>query len=80
MTCDVRRLKLLLKRLQLWEKSSSLPEYGPAKRGSGMVIGHAPRLGIADQYGSDHAAPGALGLMVLIVVVVVVVILSKRGK
>ena len=58
----------------------SLPAYGPAKRESGMVIGRAPRLGIADQYGSAHAAPGALGLVVLIAVVVVVIILSKRGK
>ena len=44
-----------------------------------MVIGGLPRLGIADQYGSAHAAPGALGLVVLIAVVVVI-ILSKRGK
>jgi len=50
------------------------------KRGSGMVIGGAPPLGIADQYGSAHAVPtGALGLIVLIAVVVVV-ILGKRGK
>jgi hypothetical protein len=45
-----------------------------------MVIGGAPRLGTADQYGSAHAAPGALWLVVLIVVVVVVIILSRRGK
>ena len=45
-----------------------------------MVIGGAPRLGIADQYGSAHAAPGALGLVVLIVVVVVVILLFKRGR
>jgi hypothetical protein len=45
-----------------------------------MVIGYAPRLGIADQYGSAHASPGALGLVVLIAVVVVVVVLSKRGN
>src|ERR1700689_2857624 len=45
-----------------------------------MVIGYAPGLGIADQYGSAHASPAALGLVVLIVVVVVVVVLSKRGK
>jgi hypothetical protein len=45
-----------------------------------MVIAGAPRLGTADQYGSAHAAPGGLGLVVLIAVVVVVIILSKRGK
>lgn len=45
-----------------------------------MVIGGPPRLGTADQYGAAHAAPGALGLVVLIAVVVVVIILSKRGK
>jgi hypothetical protein len=45
-----------------------------------MVIGGAPRVGIADQYGSAHAGPGALGLVVLIAVVVVVLILSKRGR
>jgi len=45
-----------------------------------MVIGYAPGLGIADQYGSAHATPGVLGLVVLIAVVVVVIILSKRGK
>jgi hypothetical protein len=44
-----------------------------------MVIGGVPRLGIADKYGSAHATPGALGLVVLIAVVVVVIILSKRG-
>jgi hypothetical protein len=45
-----------------------------------MVIGGAARLGIADQYGSAHAAPtGLIGLVVL-VAVVVAVILSKRGK
>jgi hypothetical protein len=44
-----------------------------------MVTGAAPRFGIADQYGTAHAAPGALVLVVLIAVVVVV-ILSKRGK
>ena len=45
-----------------------------------MVIGGAPRLGTADQYGSAHVAPGGLGLVVLIAVVVVVIILSKRGQ
>ena len=45
-----------------------------------MVIGGAPRLGIADQHGAAHAAPGALGLVVLCVIVVVVIILSRRGK
>jgi hypothetical protein len=45
-----------------------------------MVIGGAARLGIADQYGSAHAAPGALGLVALIAVVVVVIMLLKRGK
>lgn len=45
-----------------------------------MVIGGSPRLGIADQYGSAHAAPVGLGLVVLIAVVVVVIIFSKRGK
>ena len=45
-----------------------------------MVIGGAARLGIADQYGSAHAAPtGLIGLVVL-VAVVVAVILSKRGE
>jgi hypothetical protein len=58
----------------------SLLESGPAKRRSGMVIGGPPRLGIADQYGAAHAAPGGLGLVVLIAIVVVVIILSKRGK
>jgi len=58
----------------------SLLERGPAKEGPGMVMGGAPRLGIADQYGSAHAAPtGLIGLVVL-VAVVVAVILSKRGK
>jgi len=58
----------------------SLLECGPAKEGSGTVIGGAPPLGIADQYGSAHAVPtGALSLIVLIAVVVVV-ILGKRGK
>jgi hypothetical protein len=45
-----------------------------------MGIGGVPRLGTADQYGSAHAAPGGLGLVVLIVVVVVVIILIRRGK
>jgi hypothetical protein len=45
-----------------------------------MVIGYAPGLGIADQYGSAHATPGVLGLVVLIAVVVAVVVLSKRGN
>lgn len=45
-----------------------------------MVIGSAPRLGIADQYGSAHSTPGALGLVVLIAIVVVVLILSKRRR
>jgi hypothetical protein len=45
-----------------------------------MVIGGLARFGIADQYGSAHAGPGAVGLLVLIAVVVVVIILSKRGK
>jgi hypothetical protein len=44
-----------------------------------MVIGGAPQLGIADQYGSAHAVPGGLALVVLIAVVVAV-IFSKRGK
>jgi hypothetical protein len=44
-----------------------------------MVIRGVPLLGIADQYGQAHAAPGALGVVVLIAVVVAV-ILSKRGK
>jgi hypothetical protein len=58
----------------------SLLESGPAKEGSGMVTGGAPRLGIADQYGSAHAAPtGLIGLVVL-VAAVVAVILSRRGK
>jgi hypothetical protein len=59
---------------------ASLLESGLAKEGSAMVIGGAPRLGIADHYGSAHAVPtGALGLVVLIAIVVAV-ILSKRGK
>jgi hypothetical protein len=58
----------------------SLLPSGPAKRRSSMVIGGAPRLGIADQYGSAHTAPGALGLVVLIVIVVVVILLFKRGR
>ena len=45
-----------------------------------MVLDGLPRLGIADQYGAAHAAPGGLGLVVLIAVVVVAIILSKRGK
>jgi len=45
-----------------------------------MVIGGAPRSGIADQYGAAHAAPDGLGLIVLIAVVVVVIILRKRGR
>jgi hypothetical protein len=45
-----------------------------------MVIGGAPRFGIADQYGSAHASPVGLGVIVLIAVVVVVIILSKRDK
>jgi hypothetical protein len=45
-----------------------------------MVIGGPPRLGLADQYGSAHVAPGGLGLILLIAVVVAVIILSKRGK
>ena len=58
----------------------SLLESGPAEEGAGMVIAGAARLGIADQYGSAHAAPtGLIGLVVL-VAVVVAVILSKRGK
>jgi len=57
----------------------SLLESGPAEEGAGMVIAGAARLGIADQYGSAHAATGLIGLVVL-VAVVVAVILSKRGK
>jgi hypothetical protein len=45
-----------------------------------MVIGGAPRLGIADQYGSAHASPGVLGLVVLLAVVVVALILIRRGR
>lgn len=45
-----------------------------------MVIGGEPRLGIADQYGSAHATPVGLGLVVLIAVVVIVIVLSKRGR
>jgi len=55
--------------------------WSPVRRkGPGMVIGGAARLGIADQYGSAHAAPtGLIGLVVL-VAVVVAVILSRRGQ
>jgi hypothetical protein len=45
-----------------------------------MVIGGPPQVGSADQYGSAHAGPGLLGLVLLIAVVVVVIILSRRGK
>jgi hypothetical protein len=45
-----------------------------------MVIDGLPRLGIADQYGAAHVAPGGLGLVMLIAVVLVAIILSKRGK
>jgi len=45
-----------------------------------MVVGGPPRFGLADQYGSAHAAPGGLGLILLIAVVVVVIVLSRRGK
>ena len=44
------------------------------------MVSAGPRLGIADQYGSAHVAPGGLGLILLIAVVVAVIILSKRGK
>ena len=57
----------------------SLLESGPAKEGSGMVIGGEPGFSIADQYGKAHAVPGALGLVALIAVVVAV-ILGRRGK
>jgi hypothetical protein len=44
-----------------------------------MVIGAAAGLVVADQYGSAHATPIGLGLLVIIAVIVGVLILSKRG-